>query len=154
MERNLDHALGQMLDERAITKVMHDYTRFVDFGQAEHISELFADDGVWEGPGVVLEGGQAIHRFFAERAGVTRRTSRHVITNIAIEHEGHDEATALSYLINFRHDSRGAVHLPVPAGHPKYVGEYNDRFVRTAQGWRFQRRVFTNTFLRPPAESA
>ncbi len=43
MERNLDHALGQMLDERAITKVMHDYTRFVDFGQAEHISELFTD---------------------------------------------------------------------------------------------------------------
>ena len=37
------------------------------------------------------------------------RKSRHVITNVAIDLTGPDEATALSYLVNFRHDSRGDV---------------------------------------------
>jgi len=144
-----DHdALMELLDERAIRKLMTDYTRFVDFGEAERIAELFAPDGVWDGPGVRMNGQDEVRRFFAERQTVTRRTSRHVITNIAIELTGPDTATALSYLVNYRHDSRGAVELPVPADHPKYVGEYHDRFVRTAGGWRFAERLFTNAFLR------
>lgn len=143
-----DDALAGLLDERAIGKLMTDYTRFVDFGEAERIAELFTADGVWDGPGVRMEGQDEIRRFFKAREGVTRRTSRHVITNIAIDLHGDGEATALSYLVNFRHDSRGDVVLPVPAGLPKYVGEYHDRFVRTPAGWRFLERRFVNTFLR------
>ncbi len=141
-------ALAELLDERAIHRLMTDYTRFVDFGEAARIAGLFTEDGVWDGPGVRMEGHDEVHRFFAERESVTRRTSRHVITNIAIELTGPDTATATSYLINYRHDSRDEVLLPVPVGHPKYVGEYHDRFVRTPAGWRFAERLFTNTFLR------
>lgn len=145
-------ALRVLLDERAITRLMTDYTRFIDFGQADRIAELFTAEGVWEGPGVRMDGQDEIRRFFSDRAGVTRRTSRHVVTNIAIDvgGDGHDpdRAVGLSYLVNFRHDARGEVALPAPADHPKYVGEYNDHFVRTAAGWRFRERLFTNVFLR------
>jgi ketosteroid isomerase-like protein len=145
------NALQALLDERAITRLMTDYTRFVDFGEAARIAELFTEDGVWDGPGVRMQGRAEVHEFFSRRETVSRRTSRHVITNVAIDLVGPDEATALSYLVNFRHDSRGDVVLPVPADHPKYVGEYRDRFVRTAAGWRFAERVFTNAFLRTRA---
>ena len=146
-----DHALlAALADERSIGRLMTDYTRFVDFGQAERIAELFTEDGVWEGPGVRMDGQDEIRRFFSDRAAVTRRTSRHVITNVAIDLLSADTARALSYLVNFRHDSRGEVTLPVPADVPKYVGEYNDQFVRTADGWRFHERVFVNAFLRTP----
>ncbi len=154
MTTRQNDALAELLDERAIHKLMTEYTRFVDFGEAGAIAELFTDDGVWDGPGVRMAGKDEVRRFFGERAAVTRRTSRHVITNIAIELTGPDTAVALSYLINYRHDSGGEVVLPVPAGHPKYVGEYHDRFLRTADGWRFAERVFTNTFLRGPSDSS
>lgn len=143
-----DDDLRVLLDERAITRLMTDYTRFVDFGRADRIAELFTEAGVWEGPGVRMDGRSEILRFFSERAAVTRRTSRHVITNISIDLHGPDAADALSYLVNFRHDSAGAVTLPVPSDTPKYIGEYRDRFERTAAGWRFAERVFSNAFLR------
>lgn len=143
--------LHALLAERVITRLMTDDTTFVDFGHAERIAELFTDDGVWDGPGVRMEGRAEILRFFSRRAEVSRRTSRHVVTNIAIDLEGVDAARALSYLVNFRHDARGEVVLPVPSGAPKYIGEYHDRFVRTGAGWRFAERTFTNAFLREPS---
>ena len=63
-----------------------------------------------------------------------------------------DEATSLCYLVNYRHDSdTGVAEVPAPAGLPKYVGEYRDRFVRTDEGWRFAERRFDLAFLRPSA---
>lgn len=145
--------LNALLIERACTKLMTDYTRFVDFGEAERIAELFTSDGVWEGPGVVMDGQENIRASFARRAGVTRRASRHVITNIAIDVVDEDLALGLSYLVNFRHDNDGAALVPAPAGLPKFVGEYHDRFVRTAAGWRFEHRRFDVAFLRSPSPS-
>jgi len=138
-----------LLIERACTRLVTDYSRFVDFGEAERIADLFTAGGRWEGPDVVMDGRDAIRAGFARRAGVTRRTSRHVVTNLAIDVVDAERATALCYLINYRHDNDGPALLPAPAGVPKYVGEYHDRFERTAEGWRFAERRFSLAFLRP-----
>lgn len=144
-----DHALQQLLDERACERLVLDYTRFVDFGEAARIAELFTPDGVWESVDVRMDGRDAIRAGFLARQGVARRTSRHVCTNIAITLEAADEARGLSYLINYRHDSStGVAERPAPVNHPKFVGEYHDRFVRTADGWRFVHRRCDVTFLR------
>ncbi len=145
--------LARLVIERACERLITDYARFVDFGNAARIAELFTEDGVWEGPGTRMEGREAIRAGFWKREGVMRRVSRHVCTNVAIEVLGPGEARGLSYLVNYRYDRRDGedATAPAPAGAPKYVGEYHDRFVRTPGGWRFAERVCTLAFVRPPS---
>ena len=95
-----------------------------------------------------MVGQDQIRAGFSARQEVTRRQSRHLCTNVLVRVQG-DEATSLCYLLNFRHDSRtGVAESPAPAGLPKYVGEYHDRFVRTPMGWRFASRRCELAFLR------
>jgi len=147
--------LERLLAERACERLIVDYCRFVDFGEASRIAELFTEDGHWEGPDTVMAGRAAIRDGFLARQGVTRRISRHLCTNVGIDVVSPDEATGLCYLVNYRHDRQEGDTSPVvPAGLPKYVGEYHDRFRRTADGWRFEYRRFDLAFLRPNRASA
>ena len=141
--------IARLLAERACERLMTDYTRFVDFGEAGRIADLFTADGIWEADGVQMVGRDAIRAGFSARQGVERRTSRHVCTNVAVDVLGPHEARALSYLVNYRHDSRsGTAERPAPVDHPKFVGEYHDRFVHTADGWRFAHRRCDLAFVR------
>ncbi|MEM7094193.1 MAG: nuclear transport factor 2 family protein [Actinomycetota bacterium] len=144
-----DDLIQQLADERACEALIVRYTHLVDFGRAPEIADLFTVDGRWYTPDFSMDGQDAIRAGFGRRAGVTRRQSRHVCTNIAVEVDG-DTATGLCYLVNYRHDSEsGEAEKPAPADVPKYVGEYHDRFVRMADGWRFTERYCEMTFLRP-----
>src|SRR5262245_17290837 len=129
--------LARLLIERTCERLVADYARFVDFGEASRIADLFAADGVWESGDLKMVGRDAVRAGFARREGVTRRVSRHVCTNVAIDVLDADQARGLSYLINYRHDRRDGddAAAPAPSGHPKFVGEYHDRFVRTPEGW-------------------
>ncbi|MDP7066142.1 MAG: nuclear transport factor 2 family protein [Acidimicrobiales bacterium] len=144
----MDQNLQRLVDERACETLISEYCHLVDFGNASAIAQLFILDGRWTGPGVDMVGQSEIEAGFSARQAVSRRQSRHLCTNVVINVEG-DEATGLCYLLNFRHDSQsGTAETPAPAGLPKYVGEYHDRFVRTDQGWRFASRRFDLAFLR------
>jgi hypothetical protein len=141
--------LERLLAERACERLIVEYCRLVDFGQAAGIADLFTEDGVWEGTDLVLNGRDEIREWFQRREGVTRRVSRHVCTNVGIDVVSQDEAEGLCYLINYRHDRQeGDMSLPVPADHPKWVGELRDRFRRTPEGWRFARRQVDVAFKR------
>jgi hypothetical protein len=145
--------LARLLIERACERLVVDYARFVDFGEASHIADLFTADGVWESGDLRMVGRDAIRAGFARREAVARRVSRHVCTNVAVDVIGADDARGLSYLINYRHDRRDGedAAAPAPSGHPKFVGEYHDRFVRTPDGWRFAHRICGLTFVRAPS---
>ncbi len=145
----MDDVIRRMADERACERLITQYTHLVDFGRAPDIADLFTEDGVWRTDEFSMDGQDEIRAGFERRQGVTRRLSRHVCTNIAIEVDG-DVATGLCYLVNYRHDSEtGEAERPSPADVPKYVGEYRDRFVRTEDGWRFQDRLCEMAFVRP-----
>ena len=147
--------LERLLAERACERLIVDYCRFVDFGHASRIAELFTEDGTWESPEVTMSGQADIEAHFRQREGVTRRVSRHVCTNVGIDVTSADEAVGLCYLVNFRHDRReGDASAPAPADVPKYVGEYHDLFRRTPQGWRFHQRKVDMAFVRPSRASA
>ena len=77
--------VARLLAERACERLMTDYTRFVDFGEASRIADLFTPDGIWEADGVRMAGRDAIRAGFSARQGVERRTSRHVCTNVAVD---------------------------------------------------------------------
>jgi SnoaL-like domain len=130
-------------------RLIVEYCRLVDFGEAARIAELFTEDGEWEGVDLLLRGRDEIREWFARRQDVTRRVSRHVCTNVAIEVVSPQEATSLCYLVNYRHDrAEGDASLPVPSEVPKYVGELRDRFRLTSDGWRFARRRVDVAFVR------
>ncbi|MPY93757.1 MAG: nuclear transport factor 2 family protein [Acidimicrobiia bacterium] len=147
--------LERLLAERACERLIVDYCRFVDFGEASRIAELFTENGTWESDEVVMSGRADIRARFLERQGVTRRVSRHLCTNVGIDVLSADEAEGLCYLVNYRHDRQeGDSDAVVPAELPKFVGEYHDRFRRTAEGWRFERRRVDLAFVRPTRASA
>lgn len=143
--------LQKLFDERECERIIATYCHLVDFGDAPGIADLFTSDGRWTSAEVDMDGQDAIRAGFLRRQGVTRRQSRHLCMNVVVTVNS-DEATGLSYLVNYRHDSpTGTAESPAPADVPKYVGEYRDRFVRTNDGWRIKERLFDIAFLRPSA---
>jgi SnoaL-like domain len=141
--------LDRMLAERACERLIVEYCRLVDFGQAGRIADLFTADGTWTGVDLQLNGREEIRQWFERREGLSRRVSRHVCTNVGVDVISPEEAESVCYLVNFRHDRRdGDDRTPVPAEVPKFVGECRDRFRRTDDGWRFSARQVEVAFVR------
>jgi ketosteroid isomerase-like protein len=143
--------LARLVAERACERLLVEYVRRVDFGEAASLADLFAADGIWEAEGLVLDGREAIRTHFLRRQGVIRRVSRHLVTNVAVDVEAPDAARSLSYFANLRVDrAEGDLSLPVAIGLPKYTGEYHTTFRREGEGWRMVHHRVEVTFLRPP----
>jgi hypothetical protein len=142
--------IERLLAERDCERLIYEYARRIDLGEADRIADLFVADAVWESSEQRLEGQDAIRAWFTDRGRLTRRVSRHMCVNVVVDVHSLDEASARSYLVNHRFDrEEGDLGLPVPAGAPKYVGELYDRFVRTQDGWRFGGRRVELSFVRP-----
>jgi uncharacterized protein (TIGR02246 family) len=146
--------VARLLAERACERLMYDYARFVDSGEASRIADLFTDDGVWTGAnGHSMNGRAELVSAFSGRQALTRRLSRHVMTNVAVDIESEDRATGIAYLINYRHDSQNAVaERPGPARNPKFVGDYHLEFRRVDSQWRIATLRFDLLFLRRRGE--
>jgi hypothetical protein len=48
--------LERLLAERACERLIVEYCRLVDFGEAARIADLFTEGGVWSGVDLVLDG--------------------------------------------------------------------------------------------------
>lgn len=144
--------LHRLLAERACERLIYDYCRLVDFGEASRIAELFTADARWEGVELTLTGREEIRDWFTRRQSLSRRVSRHVCTNVTVDVLSPAEATSVTYMINYRHDRRdGEAALPAPMEVPKFVGELRDRFALTDEGWRFSERRVELSFVRQRA---
>jgi uncharacterized protein (TIGR02246 family) len=138
-----------LLIERACRRLVLDYAHHVDSGHAARVAELFTDDGTWLGAdGRGMTGRGEILAAFRRREQRTTRVSRHVCTNIRIDVESAGRARGTSYLVNYRHDRTGGAAAPAPARHPKFVGEYRDRYRRERGVWLIEHREFQLDFLR------
>ena len=122
------------------------YARAVDFRDYDAFVELFTETGVLD-VGKPLEGRRAIAESISRRPDELR--SRHVLTNIFIDVVSADEARGISYLTLYRHVGEESLRNgPVDFDGPAAVGHYEDRFVRTADGWKFARRKLHLAFRR------
>ena len=148
--------IERLLAERSCERLMLEYARCVDGGRASGIADLFTEDGEWIGAdGRGMHGRAEMVAAFTAREGLSRRQSRHVMTNVLVDIEGPDTARGIAYLINFRHDARGdeAAH-PAPADHPKFVGDYHLTFRRVDGRWRIATLRFDLAFLRQRKEAS
>jgi len=115
-------------DRDAIRDLLARYTYNGDRGRLGEMTACFADDGILEYLGKAPQGPAAIAAALASGTRDARLTFvRHHITNPLIAVEG-DGATARSYFTV--HSNFG----------PDHSGTYDDKLVRTADGWRFAHR--------------
>jgi hypothetical protein len=125
--------------ERACEALSIAYARAIDFRDYDAFILLFTDDAVLCSGGVELNGRGEIRESLRNRSDEIR--SRHVITNVFIDPLTPDSARGISYVTVYRHSGPESLERhPVPMRGPAAVGHYEDRFVRTADGWQFASR--------------
>ena len=133
--------------ERACERLVTLYCHHIDHGQAARVAELFTDDGVWHSPEVSMDGLEQIRKGFTHRQGRVERMSRHVCNNVLIDVIDADHAEGCAYLTLYNHDGEpGRSFAPLEGA--RMIGEYQDKFRRTPDGWRFSRREIQVSFLR------
>ena len=133
--------------ERDCQRLSIAYARAIDFRDYDAFVELFAEDAVLDA-GALLEGKAAIRESLQKRPDELR--SRHVLTNIFIDPVDANTARGISYLSLYRHVGAESLAAgPAPFDGPAAVGHYEDRYTRTAEGWRFARRKLHLAFRRP-----
>lgn len=136
-------------DYNEITQLYGFYARDVDPGSVRNASWMFTDDGVFRNLAVAEmthAGKEALHRFYEQvrdeqSAGVRHFNSTYVIVGTA---EG---ARSSGYMFT-------AERLE-PGGPPilSDFGKYEDRLVKTDEGWRFKERIwFSDTYRGDTAE--
>jgi hypothetical protein len=133
--------------ERDCERLVTAYCHFIDHGEAERVADLFSEEGCWISAEATLEGREGIRKAMAARQANTGRMSRHVCNNLRLDIQDENSASGTVYLTLYRSDGKPDRSL-APLEGPAMVGEYRDRFVRTAQGWRISHREIVIDFLR------
>lgn len=134
--------LGELLDERAITAVLHDYARALDTRDWGLLASLFVPRAVVdysaEGGPICVGAEAVVADCQADFTGLD--ATQHLICNIAISLRG-DSADASCYLLAWHHtaESLGGADLILAGG-------YRDRLVRAEDGWKFTRRSLQVAF--------
>lgn len=119
-------------DRRAIeadcARLIALYANLNDEARWDEVAALYAEDGVMvrpTAPDAPTVGREAILAAFKARPP---RVTRHVCSNVVIDVESDDAARGVSAMLLF-----------TGAAEP-LVGSFHDRFVLTADGWRFAER--------------
>ena len=135
----LDKGMLTTADYLEIQQLYSRYNHFIDSGKDNGYAyaRLFTSDGVFETTVAgTHQGHDALARFAMGVAGVTEVRPNHMAYNVMID-PSPEGAVGSAYFIMMR---------PGEPGQPAAMGTrgiYNDRFVKTAEGWRFQYRKFT-----------
>jgi SnoaL-like domain len=133
--------------EDECTKLSIAYARHVDFKEYDRFVLLFSEEGELNVTGKTVRGRENLTRAMAARP--ENLHSRHVLTNIYIRVINEDQAVGISYLTLYRHIGEGLKGNdsgPRIISGPAAIGHYEDRFVRTREGWRFASRVLHFVF--------
>jgi hypothetical protein len=140
----------ELEDREAIRLLLRDYGRLLDERRFDEFGQLFATDGEYVSAGTTSRGPAAIaeslRRIMTSNPLGLAEPNYHVLFNDRIELRGDQaESTSQSFFV-----------APGADGAPRIVmmGNYQDRFVRTPQGWRFARRVVLPGMAPRPAARA
>src|SRR5262249_5934164 len=105
------------------------------------LAALFTSDGTMVRPtGDALVGRDAILMSYQSRpAG---RITRHVCTNIRITVDSHDRAHGLTYAVVYSANANRPpeAHFGIQADPRQLIGEFEDEFVLSEDGWRIASR--------------
>jgi len=133
-----------MIIERECERLVTLYCHYIDHGEAAKVADLFTDDGMWKSPEITMTGRDQVRAGFQHRQDQKERMSRHVCKNLLIHIESEKEATGTVYVTLYRHDGEEGRSFS-PLNGPEMVGEYQDHYVKTKEGWKIaSRKVFVD----------
>ena len=136
--------IEKMIIERECERLITRYCHYVDHGEAAKIADLFTNEGVWKSPEITMAGRDQIRAGFQRRQDLKERMSRHVCNNLLVHIISDTEATGTVYVTLYRHDGEAGRPFS-PLNGPEMVGEYQDRYMKTKEGWRIaSRKVFVD----------
>lgn len=116
----------------------------VDHGNAEAVAALFVTDGSFSSAGRSIEGSDGVFNAISRRPA--NRVTRHVCTNILIDVEDDTHASGNTYFLLFEGHDDAQTGEALPMRLPVTVGEYQDEFIRTADGWKISQRKAIGVF--------
>ena len=114
-------------DIHAIRELTYRYCRAIDGGDFVGWVNTFSDDGIFESAGERVQGHAALLEFIIGRDPQTLHVTMDSIVNV----EG-DTATQNCTVVVFMKTDTTA--------YMRAVGYYDDKLVRTSDGWRFSQR--------------
>lgn len=126
--------------EHECAKLIIRYAALNDAGRWDEVAAMYIEDGRMNRPTApddFVEGREAILASFLARPA---RAAKHVCCNIVVTVQDADHATATSTILLFTGENADDGGLPFQSAKPPLVGSYDDRLVRTADGWRFAER--------------
>ena len=122
------------------TEILQLYSRYstaIDTGDGDGFAGCFVEGGVFDNGMAVIEGHAGISGF-ADQTHSAMPGMRHNATNIVIDEvAGSDDesrASGSAFLIGYVVDGGYKVIV---------TGRYTDELEKTAEGWRFTKRVFS-----------
>jgi len=119
-------------DVIAIQQLYASYNFAADQGDGKAFAGCFTADGVLDAGPVRTEGAKALTDFATGIPAMSPGT-RHIAANVVVEGDG-DLATGQAYFMLL------ATRASPPA--IALTGQYEDRLVRSPEGWRFTERRF------------
>ncbi len=126
----------------ACTDLVLDYAYFRDRPDADGVANLFTEDAQLTVLGQTFVGRAAIGKRIRDAAGGP--VFRHMMSTIRIFPDDETHAHGVSYAAVY---TAPAGQAPRPLHQPAAVGEYHDRFVLTAAGWKIAQREFVAIFM-------
>jgi hypothetical protein len=133
-----DDRLARLIDRQEIAELLAEYCRALDLMELDVVATVFTADCVVEyGPEERLRslGADGVAKSL-ERMWRWTRTSHH-LSNVQITFDGSDRASSTSYVLAWHERPDGSTAT--------VLGQYHDRLLRTAAGWRIAaRRMMMN----------
>jgi SnoaL-like domain len=131
-------------DHVQLSRLVDEISWRIDHQRAETVHELFLHEGTLAlGPDQTLTGRDAI-RHWGRGIDAADWQIRHVTTNARFLAQGQDSACGITLVTAYMQQPGNPASTV-----PWVIGEDHDRFVRTAEGWRFQSRRWQELFVSP-----
>lgn len=133
-----ENALGRLLDERAIERLLFDYAYYLDMNMPDEMSGLFVDDCVVSyAPNFGAEGIEAYKKTLDGIGTFFTATSHHV-SNVCVDFESDHQAKVRAVVLAIHRYTRER-----PDG--VLYGQYDDIVVKVDEGWKFKVRTLRTT---------
>jgi len=129
--------------ERVCEKLIYEFAHAIDLRNDAHLADLFTEDATYArptDPHTVISGRDTIVKTFEARPG--GRVTRHTCSNVRITVDSPTRAHGTSSIVLYTGPNEPAPHAQFgyKADARQLVGEFDDEFVKTPQGWRFSSR--------------
>jgi ketosteroid isomerase-like protein len=121
-------------DRIAIEMLVNEYAWLLDHQRWHDVAGLCTDDAVLFIRGREIVGQPGLAEWADRRAERANRRTQHQMTLVRLETKTPDEVHGTAALV---------LHVAKTGGGGTYVdlvGEYEDEYVRTPEGWKFRRR--------------